>query len=423
MKNKDEWVITIPDTFTQCFVNAEWVRLLLRRKAIFFFIIICLIPISAFSEWRGNITLEDRYFINPPLHSDQHDNYLSLSVEPEYYHEFSKADLSLTFKPFYRIDQFDNERTHSDIRELFLFYPTQNWEWRAGINKVYWGVTESLHLVDTINQTDFVENIDGEDKLGQPMIQGTWILDDSTLDFFLLPGFRERTFPGIEGRIRGQLAVDTDKAIFESSDKEKHVDSAIRWSGTVFDAWDIGLHYINGTSRDPVLEVRVFDRTPSLVPVYYQMSQFGIDLQATLDAWLLKMELINRQTEPEDFTAFVGGFEYTLPNFENSDLELGLLLEYMHDSRDEFGGSAFQNDVFIGSRWALNDVQSTTFILGGIFDLEHPTRSVRIEANRRIGQNWKITGEAQIFEHIDSREFQYGLRDDDFISLELARFF
>ena len=41
---------------------------------------------------------------------------------------------------------------------------------RLGLRKVYWGVTESQHLVDVINQTEGVENLDGEDKLGQPML-------------------------------------------------------------------------------------------------------------------------------------------------------------------------------------------------------------------------------------------------------------
>ncbi len=391
-------------------------------KLILLFTLICQ-PIFAFGEWRGNFTVNDRYFPNTQHFDIQHKNYFSLSLEPEYYQKFGKNKFSVTFKPFYRVEQFDDERTHGDIREFFLYYPIGNWEWRAGFNKVFWGVTESLHLVDTINQTDFVENIDGEDKLGQPMIQGTWIVEDDTFEFFLLPGFRERTFPGPEGRIHGQLAVDTKNAIYDHNDEEKHIDGAFRLSTIVFDNWDIGLHYFTGTSRDPVIEVRLLDGEISLVPVYYQMTQVGIDLQATLDAWLLKVELIDRKTKPVDFTAFVGGFEYTENNFGNSSLELGLLVEYMHDSRDEFGRSAFQNDIFIGTRLALNDAHSTEFLIGGTFDLEHSTRSFRIEASRRIDQVWKVIGEAQIFEHTDSRELQFGLRDDDFISLELALFF
>ncbi len=375
------------------------------------------------AQWSGDVVLEDRYFPNSALYQGQHDNYISLSIAPEYRDNLGESDFSLTFKPFYRYDQHDKERTHGDIRELFLFYPTDNWEWRVGLNKVYWGVTESLHLVDVINQTDLVESIDGEEKLGQPMIEATWYLENSTLDFFLLPGFRERTFPGIEGRLRPELIINTDHVEYESDEEEQHIDAAIRWSATVLDNWDIGLHLFDGTSRDPVIEGRLINGERFLVPVYYQMTQFGLDIQATLEAWLFKLETIYRDTKPDSFTSAVAGFEYTVADFRESDLELGLLMEYMNDSRDEFSATAFQNDLFIGSRWTLNDVQGTTFILGGIFDLDHPTRSFRLEASRRIGNNWTLTGEVQVLEHTDRRELQYGLRNDDFIGIELARFF
>jgi len=31
-----------------------------------------------------------------------------------------------------------------------------DWELTTGVSKVYWGVMEAVHLVDIINQTDFV---------------------------------------------------------------------------------------------------------------------------------------------------------------------------------------------------------------------------------------------------------------------------
>lgn len=378
---------------------------------------------GALAQWSGNFSLENRYFPNSPLYPEQESNYVSFAAEPEYYRDIGESDLSLTFKPYFRFDQHDDNRTHADIRELFLFYAIDDWEWRIGINKVYWGVAESLHLVDTINQTDFVDGIDGEDKLGQPMIEATHYLENGNISVFILPGFRERTFPGTEGRLRSELVVNTDFAEYESRDGRHHLDGAIRWTSTVLDIWDVGLHYFSGTSRDPVFEGRLIKGKPAVVPVYYQMSQFGIDAQATLEAWLLKFEFINRQTEPENYSAAVAGFEYTMADFEDSDLELGLLMEYLYDTRDEFSAATFQNDLFVGSRWSLNDVQGTTFLIGGLFDLEHDTRSFRLEASRRIGESWKLTAEAQIFARTDAREFQYNLREDDFIGLELARFF
>ncbi len=81
-----------------------------------------------------------------------------------------------------------------------------------------------------INQTDFVENIDGEQKLGQPMVNFSLILDWATIEFFMLTGFRERTFPGMNGRLRFPVRIDLDNPIYESEQKEKHIDWAARYS-------------------------------------------------------------------------------------------------------------------------------------------------------------------------------------------------
>ena len=55
-------------------------------------------------------------------------------------------------------------------------------ELRAGIGRVFWGVTESYHLVDVINQTDLVENVDRKDKLGQPLVNFTLVRDWGALE-------------------------------------------------------------------------------------------------------------------------------------------------------------------------------------------------------------------------------------------------
>ncbi len=101
-------------------------------------------------------------------------------------------------------------------RELSWQLVSRSWELRIGVRKVFWGVAESQQLVDIINQTDLVENVDGEDKLGQPMVNIALIRSWGTVDFFLLPWFRERTFPGQVGRLRFAQPVDTDNPAYES---------------------------------------------------------------------------------------------------------------------------------------------------------------------------------------------------------------
>ena len=139
------------------------------------------LPVQAL-ELSGDVSVEGRLFAKDELYNDQKRNNGSIAFEPEFYHEWSSSlDFSFTFVPFFRVDSSDSERTHVDIRELNFLMVGNPWELRVGIGKVFWGVTEFVHLVDIINQTDLVENIDGEDKLGQPMVHFSYFIDGSVL--------------------------------------------------------------------------------------------------------------------------------------------------------------------------------------------------------------------------------------------------
>ena len=222
------------------------------------------------------------------------------------------AGVELGPRPYYLVDQHDNKRTHGDIRELSWIHAARDWELTVGFSKVFWGVTEAVHLVDIINQTDYVVNDDGEDKLGQPMANLALIRDWGVLDLFVLPYFRDRTFHGKQGRPRFGIPVDNNHIQYESSSKQKHVDFAVRWSHTIGD-WDIGLAHFTGTSREPRFVFLPKNINPvTLLPnatnqLYEQIHQTSIDLQATIGSWLWKLEAFTRSGQGDRFTAAAGG--------------------------------------------------------------------------------------------------------------------
>ena len=109
-------------------------------------------PNACGNELSGYIGLEGRYFFQEARLAEQKNHSLSCVLEPEYYHKFSDQ-LSLTVVPFARIDNSDTERTHYDFRELNMQYVADKWEVTIGIEEVFWGVTEFVHLVNNINQT------------------------------------------------------------------------------------------------------------------------------------------------------------------------------------------------------------------------------------------------------------------------------
>jgi len=381
------------------------------------------VPFIFSGEWSGSITPEIQYFWETPKSGPDYSVDLSLAFQPEYYLSWKNGNQAFNFVSFFRVDQRDSNRTHFDLRELSWLAVSGDFEFLFGVSKVFWGVTEFVHLVDIINQTDGVENIDGEEKLGQPMARLIWLQDWGSLQFFVLPYFRERTFPGPDSRLRTAIPVDTDQAQFESSLKNWHVDFAVRGT-TILGPVDAALSQFVGTSRDPeFLPGTNAAGQPVLIPRYNQMAQTGLELQSILGDWLLKFEGIYQDNPVEDFFAAVGGFEYTLVGIFQSAIDLGIVSEYTYDGRTERLVSPFDNDVFVGMRLAFNDTQSTEILAGGSIDLTTVARTFRVEASRRFGDSWKLDLELQIFDNVSEKDPLFGLQDDDFVRLDFGYFF
>jgi len=372
------------------------------------------------AEWSGYSALEYRYFPHQTFNEGVGEHDISAVFAPEFYHEWDDGRQSIIVAPFLRVDSEDAERTHADIREARWLIAEDEWEVRLGVGKVYWGVTESQHLVDVINQTDLVENTDTEDKLGQPMINLSFFKDWGTFDLFVLPYFRERTFVGKQGRLRSQLVVDTDNARYESGAKQHHLDVAMRWSQSIGN-WDVALSHFYGTNREPVLQLN--STATALTPYYEVMNQTGLELQNTTDSWLWKLEVIRRDTSSETFTALTGGFEYTFYGVFESNYDVGLISEYLFDDRNDQLITPFENDVMIGSRITWNDEQSTELLVGLVQDLDSSDAAWNIEASRRFGNNWTLSLEGRIFKSDQAQSSLYQIRRDDYIQLELARYF
>ncbi|MDH5572356.1 MAG: hypothetical protein OEY89_11360 [Gammaproteobacteria bacterium] len=365
---------------------------------------------------------ELRYFSSGPLDSRQQENNVSFALEPEYFYQSDNTQ-SLTFKLFARYDQHDNERSHADIRELMWIKAADQWELRAGIGKVFWGVAESQHLVDIINQSDAVENMDLEEKLGQPMIDLSLIGQYGTFDIFVLPYFRERTFAGSKGRPRAIPYVDTDHVFYQSDKQNRHIDYAARWYKSI-NEWDLGLSYFNGTSRDPRLVAANNNSGETVLQPHYDLiTQTGLDIQGTFDAWLWKLEVIHRSGVTPAYTAMTGGFEYSFYDIRHTGADLGVLLEYMYDNRALNSPGPFQNDILLGLRYTLNDTQSTEFLLGQIIDRHTHASSFNLEASRRMASNIKLNLEAHYFTRPDTSDPAYVYRDDDYIQAELVYYF
>ena len=403
------------------------------RTLFFVLLVFAQLPVAANGaaagefELAGFVAFETRYFPNRALFPEQGNAEISPSVvaEPEVVYEWNRRKDRLTFVPFARFDADDDRRTHVDIREANWLHVGKGWDLVIGFDHVFWGVTESRHLVDIINQFDGVEDVDNEDKLGQPMVNVQLQEDWGTISAFVLPGFRERTFPDDDARLRGPLPIDDDDATYDSAAKEAHVDFAFRWSHTIED-WDLGISHFHGTSREPrlILTPRTSGQIV-FVPHYDQIDQTGLDVQLTMEAWLWKLEAMTRSGHEKRFFATVAGFEYTLYQIFETVYDLGLLAEYQYDGRDKAGApfTAEDGDIFLGTRLAPNDVQSTEVLAGATIDRSSEAVFLFVEAERRIGDRYKIALEGRFSFNEKDDVLLSGISEDDFLTLRLSRFF
>ncbi len=389
------------------------------------------------------IDLEFRQFAQPSAFVD-HNQDGSLSWQGRFSWRLERShnhfdEFSLV--PYARVNSLDSQRSRFDLQSLSWTRVQGDWEWRAGIRTISWRTTEALHLVDIINQTDLTGDVDGEDKLGQPMLNVLWSKPGYSVELFLLPGFRERIFPGEDARLRSAIPFDSDTSRYESGAEHRRVDAAVRATAFAGDL-ELSISHFWGTSREPLFELRD-DR---LRPYYPVIEQTGLELTWAAGDWLWKLEAIHRSGflhrrdrdiadsgslpvsagASAHFEAIAGGFEFTWSGLGETGYDVGVLAEYLWDSRRE---ELFANDLFVGLRLGLNDIAGTELLLGDIVDLDHEEHLGFIEFSRRLGNNARIDltmrlfdGSGDTLQRMRNSDF-FTLHDDDYLSLSYSYFF
>ena len=383
----------------------------------------------AYQEVSGRIGIESRWYPDTAAYRGQKSSTNSLVLQPQFYLEDDEGR-SVTLTPFLRYDSADPERSHADLREAYVLLFGEagdgQWELRVGVDQVFWGVAESRHLVDIINQVDLVDHPNEETKLGQPMIHATWSSEWGTAELFGLTYHRPRTFPGPRGRLRGIRAVSEEDVTYESSAAEWNLDIAVRYSRS-FGPFDIGISAFDGTSREPTFCPLGAPRE-SPEQHYEQIRQLGLDSQIIIEGWLLKLEAIHRtgaknflSCREEDYGAFVIGSEYSFYSVWETPFDVSVLAEWNYDGRGQYATNVFQNDVFLAARLALNDVQGTEFTMGVFEDIDYETRVLSLEFYRRLSDQWALNLEAIAFLDVDQMDVLYaGTRQDTFVGLNLS---
>ena len=283
-----------------------------------------------------------------------------------------------------------------DLKDGFITTTWGEMDLLVGATTEFWGKNEATNLVDIINTKDYTMGLQSGEKQGMPMVRLGQAMGPGYLDLYVMPIFIENRYAGAQSRMRPNLPYRPGVSRYQTGTDPDDVATAIRYSGYSGDI-DYGISAFQGITRDP----GVIIDGGNLLPLYHEITQYGVDLQWTTGETIYKTEMIQRYDQlnqsgiAEDYTAGIAGFEHTLYGVMDSNGDLAIFGEYAKDSRGDDAASGLQNDLFFGGILSMNDVDDTQYrvIIG--YDLDEASRSITAEYSRRLTTG--VTLEASVY--------------------------
>ncbi len=376
---------------------------------------------AAALTFSGFVEAEGRWFPKDSADGASDKVFGSIAAEPSLKFQLA-ANHKISLTGFGRVDTVTAARSHVDVREAKYEGRFGAIDVTVGVDRRFWGQLEAGHLVDVVGQVDTLEDIDAEDKLGQPLAEVKWTGSKASLAAIALPYFRDRPFPKAKDRPNAPMRI-TAKPIYDGTTSHWTPDFAVRGTLTAGPV-DVAVHYVNGLNREP----RLLPLTSGLTPVYDRMSQVGGDALAVLGPLRLKAEGFYRRLRNDkmaagsNFGGFGVGAEYTFAGALGAG-DLNLLAEYYHDTRGRKASTIFDNDIFVGFRYSGNDIASTEVLGGLLLDTRRSSKFVTLEACRRLSDAFKLSLDVRMPVAVAADDPLQMLRDDGFMQLKLQYHF
>ena len=329
-----------------------------------------------------------------------------------------------------QLDLRDSDRNRYVLDDLYLDYSSDHFEIRAGLQIFSWKTVETVSQADFLNQKDWDLDFLDPPKRSELAIRTRFKFtqgSNHTIELYYLPYFNPAELPGRGNRydiLAGTAGVElrNGEPIYDSPHKRWRPEGAIRYTSTWFDKIDVAAFYFNGYRRFPFLDPEFSPATGkvTLRQRYTPVSITGATFQGVLENWLIKGEMAYNMfeqdqisqagTKVDPYLTYSLGFEYTIysPIVDNQDL--GAILEFIgdsdwgKDSRELEGFRTNRSNIFLGMRYAFNNVADQSLFAGAMVDYQNYDLYIQSFAEQKISDNFRVRFECSGFTIVRSEE-------------------
>jgi len=336
----------------------------------------------------------------------------SLTLEQQLKLTYEKGDFSSALEVFAQEDYTDisnkknNDRSFVRINEVYAQYEFEEDRILLGKNIRFWGALEVNNLVDTFNIQDGRNDPTRTDKIGAYNFEYTHYLEES--EFSLITKFYEQKRK-MSASTYMYSTLQEGENLNNSLDSEKSLyrpNIYLTYNGSLSDEYAIDYAFIYQNGYD---SQRYSTKSGSTYTEHvYLVNKFMTYNTLVVDSTLYKIEFayadVIDDNTVSDYINLGLGVEHTLEHLEDGS-EIGLIGEYyyyntLNDDKlsDIDLAQSFQNDLFLGLRYSLNDVSDSSAVGGIILDTQYNEQNYYVEYESRFFDTFKVKVDARYIE-------------------------
>ena len=370
------------------------------------FLIGIIFSLNVVASTSGHISIDQRFFDNDGV---ENTNDRGFAVSTNLRSNMSWMGVDFSGNVLGRVDDQDPTRNIFILQEAMLRYKIGTWEIFGGAEKFNLGSLEVFKPADNLNARNFDSDVENTEKFGELTYGLKKNFSWGDVNLFGLPGREVHYIPGANSRLG--VGIDVQEIEYIKNDNREKFGLIVNYFG---DLGDFSLFYLNHLDKKlPIFGFRNYipcgcstdlDR---ITPVYYETKEYGATASMVFSDLIFKLEVVSRKYDsrvdiltingllerPDNHTDAAVGIEYT------QNLESGMEIRYLAEYAKVFGVDenvarkrfVFQNDLYLGAHFTLNDPMDTKFNIGGVIDLSGKSEGLYfVSFDRRLDPNWRI---------------------------------